>query len=141
MAISFTFMVVAVQYFLTLFTTLENLSFLTTFYSSLRFSALTSDESSLVITRFAFSRMANVCTRMRTIGSSLFITYLSARMRLKISIELRVQMFSTITVIFWKRFIVLEVALWTFPIEDDMCFFIKLLINVLNPLFDAFQVH
>lgn len=50
-------------------------------------------------------------------------------------------MFTAIAVVFGHGFVVLKVALRAFPIEDDMRFLIKLLIDVLNPLLNAFEMH
>ena len=50
-------------------------------------------------------------------------------------------MFSTIAVIFRHGFIVLIIALRTFPIEDVIGLSIFLLVDVFDPLLDAFEVH
>lgn len=50
-------------------------------------------------------------------------------------------MLSAITIIFGHELVVLIVALGAFPVENDICFLIELLINVLDPLFDAFEMH
>lgn len=50
-------------------------------------------------------------------------------------------MLSTIAVIFGQDLVVLIVALRAFPVENQMCFLIELLVDVLDPLLDAFQMH
>jgi hypothetical protein len=48
---------------------------------------------------------------------------------------------STIAVIFGQGLVVLIVALRAFPVENEVCFLIELLVDVLDPLLDAFQMH
>lgn len=50
-------------------------------------------------------------------------------------------MLSAVAVIFGKRLVVLIVALWAFPVEDNGGFLVELLVDVLDPLFDASEVH
>lgn len=50
-------------------------------------------------------------------------------------------MFSTIAVVFRHGLFVLKIALWALPIIDHNRFFILLLIDVINPLFDALKMH
>jgi hypothetical protein len=141
MAVSFAFMIMTVQYLLAFLSTLKHLSLFAAFYRSLRFTALAGYDSSFIIARFALSRVANIRTIMRAISSSFLPTNFSTRMWFKVAVLFRIEMLSTITVIFWHWFVVLKVALRTFPIEDDMRFLIKLLVDVLNPLLNAFKMH
>lgn len=50
-------------------------------------------------------------------------------------------MLPAVAIIFWYWLIVLVIALWAFPVEDYGGFFVELLIDVLDPLFDAAEVH
>lgn len=80
MTIFLTFMFVTIQYFLTFLTTLKSCSLLATFCHSLTFSTLTCNNYSLVLTGPTFAFMADVRTRVSTIGTSLFVTNFSTRM-------------------------------------------------------------
>lgn len=62
-------------------------------------------------------------------------------MRRKVTIILWVQLFSAVAVILREGFIVLVVALRAFPIENVYILFVKLLVNIFYPLFDAAQMH
>ena len=86
MTAALAFVIVAVQYFFTFFTALKTLSFLTAFYSSLRFSALTVNYSALEIAWLAFSTMADIGAIVWAISSTFFAADLSTRMRLKVLI-------------------------------------------------------
>jgi hypothetical protein len=50
-------------------------------------------------------------------------------------------MFAAVAIVFRYKLIVLIVALRALPVEDKVCFFIKLLVDILYPLFDTFEVH
>ncbi len=50
-------------------------------------------------------------------------------------------MLPAVAIVFWYWLIVLVIALWTFPVEDDGGFLVELLVDVLDPLFDAAEVH
>lgn len=82
MTAALAFVVVAVQYFFAFLTALKNLSLFTAFYSSLRFSTLTSDYRALEITRLAFSTMTDIGAIVWAISSTFFPADLSTGMRL-----------------------------------------------------------
>ena len=75
---------------------------------------------------------------MSTINSSFAITYLSAGMRRKVSVILRIKMLSTVAVVFRHGFVVFKIALRTFPVEDMKGLLQLLLVDVFDPLFDTF---
>ena len=85
--------------------------------------------------------MASLRTGMRAGSSSFSITNLSTRMREKISVNFRVEMFPTEAVVFGHRLVVFKIALRTFPVEDVKRLLELLLIDVFDPLFYASQVH
>jgi hypothetical protein len=82
MTASLAFVVMAVQYFFAFFTALKNLPLFAAFYSSLRFSTLTSDYRALEVTRLAFSTMTDIGAIMWAISSTFFPADLSTGMRL-----------------------------------------------------------
>ena len=82
--------------------------------------------------------MTSFRTRMSAIGTSFSATYFPTRVRQQISIILRVEMLSTVAVIFRHGFIVFKIALRTFPVEDMKSLLQLLLIDIFNPLFDTF---
>lgn len=134
-------MIMAVQYLLAFLTTLKYLPLFTTFYRSLRLATLASYDGSFIITRLALSRVANISAIMRAVSSSFLSTDFSARMCFEVTILFRIKVFSTIAVVFGHGLVILKVALWAFPIEDDMRLLVELLVDVLNPLLDAFKMH
>jgi len=140
-AVPFTFMTMAIQYFLTFLTALKSLSFFAAFDSSLWFSTLTSNDSSFKVTGFAFTLMTSFRTSMRTIGSSFFITNGSTTMWWQIPVLLRIKMFSAIAIIPRHWLIIFKIALWAFPIEYISRLSLLLLINIFNPLLNATQMH
>ena len=140
MAISLTFMFQTVQYFLTFFTTLKDLSLFTTFNHPRTFSALTIYQVALVLARLAFSFMAKLRTWMRTKRSSFPATNLSTTMWLNISLKLWAHEFTTETIVFGHWLIILEFALRATPKEQNLVF-IFISINIENPRFNAFEMH
>jgi hypothetical protein len=50
-------------------------------------------------------------------------------------------MFAAIAIVLGLWLVVFVVALWAFPVEDNGGFFIELLIDILDPLLDAFEMH
>lgn len=46
-------------------------------------------------------------------------------------------MLPAVAIILGKWLIVLVIALWALPVEDDGGFLVELLVDVLDPLFDA----
>lgn len=50
-------------------------------------------------------------------------------------------MLSTEAVVFWKRLVVLKVALGALPVEDMLSLLRQLLIDVPYPLFDTLEMH
>jgi hypothetical protein len=76
-----------------------------------------------------------------TVGSSLFIADLSTAVGRQVPVEFRIQMLATVAVVFGKWFVVLEITLRTFPVEDVLCLLGELLVDVADPFFDAFEMH
>lgn len=93
-----------------------------------------------MFTRFAFTLVTKLGTRMRAIGSPFSTTYLSTGMGLNISFVLRLFKFSTETIVFGHKFVEFELALGTGPCEDDFVF-VLVFVDIENPGFDAFKVH
>ena len=85
--------------------------------------------------------MASQGTRMGTVGPPFSVTDFSTRMRSEVSIIFRVEVLSTIAVVFGHRLVVLIVALRTFPVENMKTLLHLLLIDVSDPFFDAFGMH
>ena len=50
-------------------------------------------------------------------------------------------MLPTVAVVFGKWFVVLEITLRTFPVEDVLCLLGELLVDVADPFFDALEMH
>jgi len=101
MAVSLTFVLVAVQSFLTFFTTLVNQSVLAASDHSLTLSALAFYNGPFVLARRTFTSMTHQRAGMGAVNASFFIAYLSAGMRKEVSVEFWIEVFSTETIVFW----------------------------------------
>ena len=140
-AITLAFVIVAVEDLFALLAALEGLSFLAALGHSLRFATLTGGEHALEVARPALSRVAHFGTRMRAVVSSFFVANLSAGVRLEVAIVLGVEVFAAVTVVLGNGLIVLIVALGTLPVVDESGLAVQLLVDVVDPLLNALQVH
>ena len=140
-AVPLALMVVAVQYLLALLAALEGQPLLAALHCPLRLAALAGDDRTLEIAGLALARMADTLAGVRAVGPPLLSADFPAGVWLKIPIVLRVEVRSAVAVVLGERLIILVVALWAFPVEDDGGFLVELLVDVLDPLFDAAEVH
>lgn len=102
---------------------------------------MTVDNCSFEVTGLALAGVTHISASVGTVCPSLFTADFTAGVSLKVAVQFWIKMLSAVAIILGKRLVVLEVALWALPVEDYMRFFVELLVDVLDPLLDALEVH
>lgn len=78
---------------------------------------------------------------MRAVCSSFLPTYSSTTMRLYIPLILWILILPTVAVVLGHGFGVFALAEWTTPIEDELGWPNLVLVDIVDPLFDACEMH
>jgi hypothetical protein len=117
-AVAFAAVFPAVEELLALLAALEHQPFLAALGHAWTFTALAGHQGAFVLAGGTLALVADAGTGVAAVRSSFLVADFSAGVGGEIAVVLGVEMLSAEAVVFWHGFVVLEVALGTFPVED-----------------------